>query len=209
MNDIGMMDIITSLQQTYIWPIARILFPIEASNFNDHHSFIVRYTAGEDLGLDMHTDDSDVTFNICLGNSNFTGATLVFCGMFGSSNHRIQTHTYHHEIGRAILHLGSRRHGAENILKGTRQNLIVWNHNFAYRASERYHQKQHHMSQYQKEERQPDRICLSYTHDRDYTKYKSIPENIQKKNIHFHGWCPPQGKEYDGYYDDNDGNNKN
>ena len=30
----------------------------EASQFDDHHSFIVRYTASEDLGLDMHTDDS-------------------------------------------------------------------------------------------------------------------------------------------------------
>ena len=29
----------------------------------------------EDRGLDMHTDDSDVTFNVCLGDT-FTGATL-------------------------------------------------------------------------------------------------------------------------------------
>lgn len=30
----------------------------QASQFDSHHSFIVRYTAAEDLGLDMHTDDS-------------------------------------------------------------------------------------------------------------------------------------------------------
>ena len=34
-----------------------VLLP-EGSQFDDHHSFIVRYTASEDLGLDMHTDDS-------------------------------------------------------------------------------------------------------------------------------------------------------
>ena len=32
--------------------------PCQASQFDSHHSFIVRYTATEDLGLDMHTDDS-------------------------------------------------------------------------------------------------------------------------------------------------------
>ena len=26
-----------------------------------------RYKAGEDVGLDMHEDDSDVTLNVCLG----------------------------------------------------------------------------------------------------------------------------------------------
>eukprot|EP00854_Cymbomonas_tetramitiformis_P003011 gene3011-biopygen2950 len=34
---------------------------------------------GEDLGLDMHTDDSDVTYNVCLG-KEFEGAGLTFCG---------------------------------------------------------------------------------------------------------------------------------
>ena len=36
----------------------------EASQFDDHHSFIVRYTASEDLGLDMHTDDSAARLDI-------------------------------------------------------------------------------------------------------------------------------------------------
>ena len=30
------------------------------------------------------------------------------------------------EVGRAVLHLGSRRHGADDIESGTRMNLIVW-----------------------------------------------------------------------------------
>ena len=37
---------------------------------------------GKDLGLDMHTDDSDVTFNVCLGKA-FAGAGLTFCGVLG------------------------------------------------------------------------------------------------------------------------------
>lgn len=34
---------------------------------------MVKYKAGQDLGLDMHTDDSDVTVNVCLG-KDFRGA---------------------------------------------------------------------------------------------------------------------------------------
>mgnify|MGYP003333528851 CR=1 FL=1 len=43
---------------------------------------MVQYKHGEDLGLDMHTDASDVTLNVCLG-KEFTGAGLTFCGVRG------------------------------------------------------------------------------------------------------------------------------
>ena len=67
LNTIGMRPLITSFQQNYLWPICRHLFPKEASQLDDHHTFLVRYESGQDLGLDMHTDDSDVTFNVCFG----------------------------------------------------------------------------------------------------------------------------------------------
>lgn len=195
-NEIGMRSMISSFQQKYIWVLARTLFPKQGDVFHNHHSFIVRYQSDEDLGLDMHTDDSDVTFNVCLGESNFTGATLVFCGMFGEVDHRQQTHTYHHEVGRAVLHLGSRRHGADDIESGTRVNLIVWNHNENYRQSYEYMAKRR-ADVYEKEEKPPDKVCLSYTHDRDYTHFKTIPES--KRHLQFRPWCPPVGKEYDGF----------
>lgn len=192
LNEIGMRPLITSFQQKYLWPVAKRLFPIHASQFDDHHSFIVRYQAGEDLGLDMHTDDSDVTFNVCLG-ENFTGSTLSFCGMFGASNHRKFTHVYHHEIGRAILHLGSRRHGADDIDTGRRANLIVWNHNWKYRGSEDRNVGYH------REEGPPDLVCLSYTHDIDYVAYKDIPKHVELEPESHMPWCPPMGTEYDEF----------
>ena len=195
-NEMGMRPLISSLQHEYLWPLSRHLFPVEASQFDSHHSFIVRYRAEEDLGLDMHTDDSDVTFNVCLG-ENFTGATLSFCGMFGASNHRQHTHTYHHQVGRAILHLGNRRHGADDIESGRRSNLIVWNHNHKYRASG---VKAWNRSEgYEKEELPPSAICLSYTHDRDYETFKE-PSSTQKQQARrSRPWCPPPGKEYDSF----------
>lgn len=197
LNEIGMRPMITAFQQTYLWPLSRHLFPAQASQFDDHHSFIVRYRAGEDLGLDMHTDDSDVTFNVCLG-EQFTGATLSFCGMFGAPNHRKHTHTYHHKVGRAILHLGNRRHGADDIESGRRCNLIIWNHNYEYRA--RGVNSWDRDSHYEREDGSPTLVCLSYTHDRDYEAYKELPE-AAKKQVR-KPWCPPPGYEYEGYFDE-------
>ena len=62
-----MRPLLDDLQRRYIQPLARLLFPREGSNFSAHHSFMVQYRKGEDLGLDMHHDDSDVTLNVCLG----------------------------------------------------------------------------------------------------------------------------------------------
>ena len=64
-NHIGMQQAITWLQRMVLQPISDVLFPVQSKGgFDGHHSFMVKYTAGEDLGLDMHTDDSDVTFNM-------------------------------------------------------------------------------------------------------------------------------------------------
>lgn len=195
-NTIGMRPIITDFQQKYLWPLAHRLFPREGSQFDDHHSFLVRYQADEDLGLDMHVDDSDVTFNVCLGH-DFTGATLSFCGNLGSTSHRKHVHTYSHQVGRAVMHLGSRRHGADDICTGSRVNLIVWNHNHAWRESAEY--KRMRTILYEAEDEPPDSVCLSYTHDRDYEWYRELPES--KKGEHFHPWCPPEGREYPGFFE--------
>jgi hypothetical protein len=83
-NDIGMRPAIDELQRSMIQPLADLLFPEIASaggGFDGHHSFIVRYNASEDKGLDMHTDDSDVTLNACLGRKGFEAAGLRFCGV--------------------------------------------------------------------------------------------------------------------------------
>lgn len=59
----------------------------------------------------MHTDDSDVTFNVCLG-KDFTGAGLTVCGMSGASNIRQVTYIHQHLIGNCVVHRGRHRHGA-------------------------------------------------------------------------------------------------
>lgn len=80
LNQMGMMDLLTDLQQRVLLPLSRTLFPQEASQFTSHHSFLVSYSPDTDRALDMHTDDSDVTWNICLGKDGFQGSGLTFCG---------------------------------------------------------------------------------------------------------------------------------
>ena len=49
-RSIGMEALIDSVQEHILQPIADVLFPAEGSVFTGHHSFLVRYKAGEDLG---------------------------------------------------------------------------------------------------------------------------------------------------------------
>lgn len=191
-NSIGMRAAITWLQTRVLHPIAAHLYPVEAEGgFDGHHSFMVQYRADQDLGLDMHTDDSDVTFNICLGRE-FTGASLTICGDSRQPRHRQFYLAYRHERGRALVHLGSRRHGADDIETGERNSLIVWNQNSRYRNSAHHINRQ----RYHSEEAAPDGRCLSYTHDRDYAHFREYP--LGKEHYRGKGWCPPEWACYDG-----------
>jgi hypothetical protein len=82
LNQIGMLKLLTNFQQEYLYNISNVLYPKEASHFTSHHSFIVSYAPDKDRSLDMHTDDADVTWNICLGKEGFEGSGLTFCGMY-------------------------------------------------------------------------------------------------------------------------------
>jgi len=114
-NEIGMRPMVTRLQRDILQPIARLLFPRHGSSLDSHHAFMVQYRAEEDAALDMHHDDSDVTFNICLGR-NFSGSALTFCGLVHDPDHRQYSNSYSHVKGRALVHLGEQRHGADQIM---------------------------------------------------------------------------------------------
>ena len=52
-NEIGLEDSITVLMQQVFAPVAAALFPGVGERLDSHHSFMVQYKEGEDLGLDM------------------------------------------------------------------------------------------------------------------------------------------------------------
>jgi hypothetical protein len=143
LNDIGMYRLMSALMEVYLVPLVQLLYYEEpvAYGLDHHHSFIVQYqrnaavptanvlagaaptaTAASaaappgDKGLDMHHDSSEVTVNVCLGKEGFQGGGLRFCGLAGTSTYRSLQYTLQHVIGRAVVHLGRHRHGADDLL---------------------------------------------------------------------------------------------
>jgi len=202
-NHIGLEPSLKWLQENYLWEVARALFRNSAitSKFDSHHSFIVHYEPGKDLGLDMHTDDSDITFNVCLG-KEFQGAALNFCGVLGQSDHRQFKTAYYHVKGNCIVHLGTQRHGACEITTGERLNLIIWNKNHTWGESRDFLDIIGQAT-YSKEQAPPDGRCLSYTHDKDYIFFKKkLPDTVDKDKMTHLGWCPPRHAWYDEFADE-------
>lgn len=61
LNSIGLESTMDTIQRAYVRPLANALFPKDGCDVDHHHSFMVQYKEGQDLGLDMHTDACDVS----------------------------------------------------------------------------------------------------------------------------------------------------
>lgn len=165
-NDMGMEGMIDRLMLDFLQPIVRHLFH-DATNgqpVDQHHSFIVEYREGQDTNLDMHTDDSDVTFNVNICDE-FQGAGLSFCGLHGAVDRRRLNFQYDHKLGRAVVHAGLHTHGADDLVAGERLNMIIWCCSSRFRQSAQFRER---FARPTLTEEEPDLRCLSRTHDRDY-----------------------------------------
>lgn len=167
LNDIGLESQFDGLMRRFIQPFASLLLVRETGGcaLDTHHSFMVQYMQGEDVKLDMHTDDSEVTLNVNICDE-FEGAGLTFCGLYGSEQRRKVSRQYAHVRGRAVIHAGLHTHGADDIASGRRFNIIVWCRSSEFRRSEAFLEKYRKATLLEEE---PDLRCLSRTHDQDYT----------------------------------------
>jgi hypothetical protein len=131
LDSIGFAPMLQVWMTDYVLPFSSWAYPdVGGDTLDTHHGFTVEYEAGKDLSLDFHVDASDVTLNVCLG-EDFTGGSLFFrgirCGVCQETTWRAEEEfEIDHVPGRAILHRGKHRHGANPILSGRRCNLIVW-----------------------------------------------------------------------------------
>lgn len=185
-HEVGMQRTMTLLMQ-FIVPLVETVFPNEtvAYGLDHHHSFVVQYISDHskgDRGLDMHHDASEVTVNVCLGRDNFKGGDLLFCGHAGSSSHRKYQFSYAHVKGRAVLHLGRHRHGAEDIIQADsseehsnaeRLNYIMWLRSSVFRSAAGFGHIMPDGYPKDSELTDPDLCCLSRFNDDDYNEKKS------------------------------------
>ena len=179
--------------------VARAARAVDASSCcSAHHAFVVRYNESDCSQALAASRCSEVTPNVCLQREEEEevvrrmaeaveaaqphSSQLRFCGLVGEANHRRETLNLRHSVGKAVIHLGAHRHGATDLRHGARQNLIVWGRrgNTAQQASAAhggsasgYHEVG--SARLHPNEEPPDRTCLSYHHDRDYTlQYESM-----------------------------------
>lgn len=169
LNDIGLEGTLDTLLTAVFQPLAQQLLAAcsDGLPLDQHHSFVVEYAEQSDIKLDMHTDDSEVTFNVNLVD-DFQGAGLTFCGWHGRQEHRRESLVYQHVKGRAVVHAGLHRHGADELTHGRRLNLIVWCRSTTFRQTAAFRQR--FLQPYLVEE-EPDLRCLSKTHDADYEQW--------------------------------------
>lgn len=191
LNEVGMRPFFTAFLEGYLRVIGARLFGNDedragtvgdealgtddwgGSSLSSHHSFVVQYSPDRDRHLDMHVDECDVTFNFGLTDTgSFEGSDLAFCGMVSSPEHRRHTLTYKHVKGRCVIHSGKQRHGALNITAGERASLIMWTKSEQFRRTPAYAAKVREIPR-KIDAGAPDTVCLSYTHDLDYSSWAS------------------------------------
>jgi hypothetical protein len=131
LDSIGFAPMLQELMIGFVKPLSSWMYPeVGGDSLDSHHGFTVEYEAGKDVSLDFHVDASDVTLNVCLGEV-FQGGELFFrgvrCARCQETEWRDEeVFDIEHVLGRAILHRGKHRHGANPIRAGRRCNLILW-----------------------------------------------------------------------------------
>jgi len=126
LDEIGFTPFLNELRKRVVAPFASLLYSkYNYRELDHHHGFIVQYKLTEDLDLGFHYDESEVTLNVCLGKI-FKGGTLYFCGLLNDPTSHKELYEFTHTPGKAILHIGKHRHGANAIKSGERYNLILW-----------------------------------------------------------------------------------
>jgi len=125
-DDLGYRSAIDMLMKNYVSPISSLFYKHHyGASLDNHHCFLVRYKKGEDLDLALHTDDSEVTLNVCLG-KEFSGGSLNFYGLKNFPDEQKLTLNFSHKKGTALLHLGTHFHEVNKLEDGERCNLILW-----------------------------------------------------------------------------------
>ncbi|GJU53923.1 uncharacterized PKHD-type hydroxylase-like protein [Tanacetum coccineum] len=138
LDDFGMEGTLDTLMKDFVRHISKVYFTdVGGFDLDSHHGFVVVYGVDRDLDLGFHTDDSEVTLNVCLG-KQFTGGDLFFRGMRCEDHVNGQIYPeevfdFSHNVGRAIVHRGRHRHGATATTTGHRINLILWCRSSVYR----------------------------------------------------------------------------
>lgn len=119
------------IYQLVLRPISRLLFEIE---LDFRHGYVAGYSSkvSSEVAttrdhLVSHTDDSEVTINVCLGDDSFEGGNVRFYGLREISQERKpMIGEYEPKPGIAIVHAGRHLHEVTKVTEGDRYAYIIW-----------------------------------------------------------------------------------
>mmetsp|Transcript_21983 Transcript_21983/g.50737 ORF Transcript_21983/g.50737 Transcript_21983/m.50737 type:complete len:199 (+) Transcript_21983:71-667(+) len=113
-------------------PISKHLFQKTESmdtTLDWYHGYVASYyspssssSSSSKSRLNIHTDDSEVTLNLCLCN-DFEGGNVRFHGLRGDPESEEE---YEPRMGMGLLHSGRHFHEVTNVTKGERFVYILW-----------------------------------------------------------------------------------
>ncbi|KJZ13838.1 2OG-Fe(II) oxygenase [Marinomonas sp. S3726] len=111
------------LLDKYMRPVARMLFPEVMGYDSQTFGFSIKWQAGMDTSLRLHTDASAVTMNINMNleGEAFTGSEVDF---YDPSTGKLNRLSF--EAGTAMIHRGNVAHAAQPITSGERSNMVLW-----------------------------------------------------------------------------------
>jgi len=116
----------------FMRPISRHLFQSTETldDLDWRQGYVAGYSAHPAEGkprntLVTHTDDSEVTLNICIG-EDFEGGALEFRGLRGGDHQGELVGTYEPQLGKAVIHAGRQFHDVTQVTSGDRFALILW-----------------------------------------------------------------------------------
>uniref|UniRef100_A0A8D0H773 2-oxoglutarate and iron dependent oxygenase domain containing 2 n=1 Tax=Sphenodon punctatus TaxID=8508 RepID=A0A8D0H773_SPHPU len=127
LNELGLDDaLVTPLRESYLQPVASLLYPdCGGGRLDSHKAFVVKYALHEDLDLSSHYDNAEVTLNVSLG-KDFTEGNLYFADFRQAPSPVPKYVEVEHVGSHGLFHRGGQIHGALPIASGERWNLIVW-----------------------------------------------------------------------------------
>jgi hypothetical protein len=132
LDSIGLSWLNDLLLHLIIRPISRPLFQSTESKgeLDWRHGFVAAYSATPQVGkprerLVAHTDDSEVTLNVGLGDV-FEGGEVEFRGLRDGHDQGELLDSIAPRPGVALLHAGRHLHDVTQITQGDRYALIVW-----------------------------------------------------------------------------------
>jgi len=113
----------SQLLDKYMRPVARMLFPEVMGYDSQTFGFSIKWQAGIDTSLRLHTDASAVTMNINMNleGEAFTGSEVDF---YDPSTGKLNRLSF--EPGTAMIHRGNVAHAAQPITSGERSNMVLW-----------------------------------------------------------------------------------